>query len=146
LELNYWSNCSIVLIYSWIPTDLDETNSKVVKDKYGFALGNFQTTLSLERISFVFPIQCHQVFFLDDPFYNGGTNGDWEVICGTDVRSHYGDATSSTSDIKILNVGRDSDFWGLRVVEPEVASSTCIGFVILVEVAILRIQKLVFLT
>jgi hypothetical protein len=41
LELNYRSYYCIVLVCSWIPVDLDETNTKVVKDKYGFALGNF---------------------------------------------------------------------------------------------------------
>jgi hypothetical protein len=60
------------------------------------------------------------VFFSDDPLYNEGRNGDWKVICSTDIRGHRGDASSTRPNIGILNTGRDSDYWGLRVLDPEV--------------------------
>jgi hypothetical protein len=36
LELNYWSRYCIVLLCSWIPTELHQVNSKVVRDRYSF--------------------------------------------------------------------------------------------------------------
>jgi hypothetical protein len=116
LELNYRSHCCIVLLCSWIPTELHQANSKVVRDRYGFAVGNFQLTIPLGPHSFAFPTQCRQVFFSDDPTFNRNTGREWKVICNTDVRGHQGGASTMRVDIGFQNPGRDSDFEGLQVV------------------------------
>jgi hypothetical protein len=64
---------------------------------------------------FFFPMQCRQVFFSDDKKYSATHGGDWKVVCGTDVRGRRRDWHNVQLDIEILDVGRDSDFEGLRL-------------------------------
>jgi hypothetical protein len=55
LELDYKSHCCIVLLCSWIPAKVVPANMKMVKDKYGFAIGNFDRTMPPGPDSFTFP-------------------------------------------------------------------------------------------
>jgi hypothetical protein len=55
LELDYTSHCCIVLLCSWIPAKLIPANTKMVTDKYGFAIGNFFKTMPPGPDSFAFP-------------------------------------------------------------------------------------------
>jgi hypothetical protein len=66
--------------------------------------------------SFVFPIQCQQVFLLDDVEYNAVHGGDWKVICGTTVRGRRGDSDYKRPKIDILKLGRDVEWKGLHLV------------------------------
>jgi hypothetical protein len=47
LKLDYRNHCCIVLVCSWIPGDITGQNAKVVRDKYGFTIGNFMRTMPL---------------------------------------------------------------------------------------------------
>jgi hypothetical protein len=58
LELDYRSHSCIVLVCSWIPPSMGGPNAKVVRDDYGFTLGNFNQTMPLGPDSFTFPTQC----------------------------------------------------------------------------------------
>jgi hypothetical protein len=62
LELNYRSHCCIVLLCSWIPAKVVPGNTKILQDKYGFAVGNFVRTMPPGLDSFAFSTQCKQVF------------------------------------------------------------------------------------
>jgi hypothetical protein len=115
LELDYRTHCCIVLVCSWIPTTLQESNPKLFRDKYGFAVANFINTSKVGAHCFAFPTQCRQVFFSSDRKYSQRHGGDWKVICGTDVRGRRGDMDSSQPEIGILAPGRDSDHEGLRL-------------------------------
>jgi hypothetical protein len=104
-----------VLVCSWIPGNLSGPNPKVVRDDYGFTIGNFARTMLLGPDSFAFPTQYVQVFFSDDTDRNERCGGDWKVICGTDVRERRGDLSVGKPDIALLAARQDSDFSGLRV-------------------------------
>jgi hypothetical protein len=122
LELDHRSHYIIVLLCSWVPAKLDDINSKVRRDKYGFSMANLQAVNSDPGPNtFSFPTQCRQVFFSDEKNYSASHGGDWKVVSlvyGTDVRGRRGDWHNLRPDIKILDVGRDSDFEGLRLQFP----------------------------
>jgi hypothetical protein len=116
LELNYRSHCVIVLLCSWVSAKLDDPNSKVLRDRYGFSLANLHSANSEPGPNtFAFPTQCRQVFFSNDQNYSRVHGGDWKVVCSTDVRGRRGDWHSARPDIEILYAGRDSDFEGLHL-------------------------------
>jgi hypothetical protein len=115
LELDYRSHCYIVLLYSWIPAKLEASNPKVVQDRYGYALANLQSPMTLGQNSFAFPTQCQQVFFSDDVEYSGLHGVDWKVVCGTTVRGRRGESDYERPEIDILNPGRAVDWEGLRL-------------------------------
>jgi hypothetical protein len=123
LELNYKSHCVVVLVYSWISGDLERPNPKVVKDKYGFTLGNFQRTIPLGKDSFAFPTQCRQVYYSKDEAWNNKRGGDWRVIIGTEVRGRRIAVEDRRPDIPLLNPGRDEDYKGLRGISDYDSSS-----------------------
>jgi hypothetical protein len=57
LELNYRTYC--VLLYSWVSAKVDDVNSKVHRDRYGFALANMESANSESGPhTFAFPTQC----------------------------------------------------------------------------------------
>ena len=114
LELNYRSHCCVVLVCSFIPGVQGVRNSKVERDRYGFLLGNFISTMPIGPKSFAFPTQCQQVFFSKDVKWNEEWGGDWKVICGTDVRGKRGNLDIYQPNIEMLSIGRDSDFIGIR--------------------------------
>jgi hypothetical protein len=123
LELDYRSHCCIVLFCSWIPTKLVASNTKMLQDKYGFAVGNFERTMPPGPDSFAFPTQCQQVYFSDDINFNAAHGGEWKVILGTDIRGRCCDTQpTSRPDIQVLAAGRDNDFAGLRIQVPERAA------------------------
>jgi hypothetical protein len=76
LEVDYRNHCCIVLVCSWIPGTLKEPTAKVMRDDYGFEVGNFIWTMLLGADSFAFPTQCVQVFYLDDNVRNHRSGGD----------------------------------------------------------------------
>ena len=115
VELDYRNHCCVVLVCSWIPGTTTGQNPKVVRDDYGFTLGNFRNTMPLGPDSFAFPTQCIQVFYSDDQLKSTRTGGDWKVICSTDVRGRRGDINAARPDIEMLSMGRDSDFQGLQI-------------------------------
>jgi hypothetical protein len=116
LELNYRTNCVIVLICSWVSAKLDDVNPKVRRDRYRFALANMQTANSEPGPNtFAFPTQCRHVFFSTDRKFTSTHGGDWKVVCGTDVRGRRGDWQNVRPDIEILDVGRDADYEGLKL-------------------------------
>jgi hypothetical protein len=117
LELDYRNHYCIVLVCSWILGSTTGPHPKVVRDEYGFTLGNFVRTMPLGPDSFAFPTQCIQVFYSYDKVKSTRSGGDWKVICGTDVRGRRGDLSSARSNTEILSIGRDSDFEGLRVLQ-----------------------------
>jgi hypothetical protein len=90
LELSYRSHCCVVLLCSWIPGAQGIRNAKVERDRYGFLLGNFNSTMPVGPKSFAFPTQCQQVFFSSDENWNVERGGDWKVICDTEVRGRRG--------------------------------------------------------
>jgi hypothetical protein len=94
-------------------------NTKMVQDKFGFAVGNFQRTMPLGTDLFAFSTQCCQVFFLDDNKFNAAHGGDWKVICGTEVKGCLTETQPTFRlDIQVLVAGRDENFEGLSIVEP----------------------------
>jgi hypothetical protein len=116
LEFNYCTHYVIVLLCSWVPANLDDSNSKVRRDKYGFAMANMQSVNAEPGPNtFTFPTQCRQIFFSNNKKFSRSHGGDWKVVCGTDVRGRQGDWHSGHPEIEILNPGRDSDFEGLRL-------------------------------
>jgi hypothetical protein len=123
IELNYRSHCCIVLLCSWVPARMEASNSKVVRDRYGFAMVNLQSPMTLGPNSFAFPTQCQQVFFSDDVLYSGVHGGDWKVVCGTTVRGRRGDLDYERPEMQILNPGRDADWKGLRLVHASVSGN-----------------------
>ena len=114
IELNYRSHCVAVLACSWIPADLERSNRKVMKDEYGFGMGNFQRRLPLGKESFAFPMQCKQVFYSDDHVWNNEKGGDWKVIMGTEVRGRRLAEDEDAPDIPLLHPGQDTDHNGLQ--------------------------------
>jgi hypothetical protein len=62
MELNYRNHCCIVLVCAWIPGQTTGLNPKVVRDRYGFTLGNFSQIMPLGPESFAFTTQMQQVF------------------------------------------------------------------------------------
>ena len=115
MELDYRNHYYVVLVCSWILGTLTGQNPKVIRDDYGFTLGNFRNTMALGPDSFAFPTQCIQVFYSDDQVKSTRTGGDWKVICSTDVRGRRGDFNAARPDIDMLAMGRDSDFHGLQI-------------------------------
>jgi hypothetical protein len=103
-----------VLVCSWIPGDISGQNARIVRDKYGFTVGNFVHTMPLGPDSFTFPMQCIQVFYSNDKQRNDQMGGNWKVICSTDVRGRRGDVSIGRLEIAFLKAGKDSDFEGLR--------------------------------
>jgi hypothetical protein len=99
LELNYCSHCCVVLLCSWIPGTQGIRNAKVERDRYGFLLENFNSTMPVGPKSFAFPTQCQQVFFSSDENWNVERGGDWKVICGTEVRGRCGNLDLYYPDI-----------------------------------------------
>jgi hypothetical protein len=63
LELEYQSHYCVVLVCAWVRAYPEREGASVIRDRYGFTLGNFENTMSLGTESFAFPGQCHQVFF-----------------------------------------------------------------------------------
>jgi hypothetical protein len=116
LELNYRMHCVIVLLCLWVFAKLEDSNSKVRKDRYGFVVANMQSAnQEPSPNSFAFPTQCRQFFFSDDKKFTRTHGGDWKVLYATDVRGRRGDWHSGRPEIDILNLGRDSDFEGLQL-------------------------------
>jgi hypothetical protein len=116
LKLDYRSHCCIVLFCSWIPAKLVASNTKMVQDKYGFAVGDFKRTMSPGPDSFAFPMQFWQVYFSDDRNFNVARGGDWKIILGTDVRGQHSDTQpTSRPGIQVLAAGKDNDFPELRI-------------------------------
>jgi hypothetical protein len=114
LELNYRTYC--VLLYSWVSAKVDDVNSKVHRDRYGFALANMESANSESGPhTFAFPTQCWQVFFSNDKKFTEVHGGDWKVVCGTDIRGRQGDWHNQRPDVEILEPGRDLDFPGLQL-------------------------------
>jgi hypothetical protein len=58
VELEYWSHCCVVLVCSWVRAYPEQEGAAVIRDRYGFTLGNFQNTMPLGIESFAFPGQC----------------------------------------------------------------------------------------
>jgi hypothetical protein len=114
LELDYKSHCCVVLVCSWIYVDVVENSNKIVRDRYGFVLGNFTSPIPLGPASFAFPTQCKQVFFYNDSSWNSSRGGDWKVIIGTQVRERRVAEEDSRPDIAIMKVGWDSKHEGLQ--------------------------------
>jgi hypothetical protein len=94
-----------------------------VKDKDGFALGNFQRTIPLGKDSFAFPTQCRQVYYSKDEAWNNKRGGDWRVIIGTEVRGRHIAVEDRRPNIPLLNPGRDEDYKGLRGISDYDSSS-----------------------
>ena len=63
LELNYQSHCCIILLCLWIPAKLVLGNTKMIQEKYGFAVGNFVRTMPPGPDSFTFAMQSAKYFF-----------------------------------------------------------------------------------
>jgi hypothetical protein len=119
LELNYRSHCCIVLLCSWIPAKVVLGNTKILQNKYGFAVGNFVRTMPPSPESFAFPTHCKQVFFSNDEKLNEARGGDWKVILGTTVRGRRNETQpTSGPDIEVLASRRDEEFEGLRIMLP----------------------------
>jgi hypothetical protein len=114
LELNYRSHYCIVLVCSWIPRAQNIRHPKLERDRYGFVLGNFGTTMVVGPKSFAFPTQCQQLFFSNDEKWNEEQGGDWKVISRTDVRSRGGNLDMYQPDIEMLALDRDVDFEGFQ--------------------------------
>jgi hypothetical protein len=98
-----------------VPVELSPSNSKVIRDKYGFALANMQLPLLVGPNLFAFPSKCRQVLFFDDVKYSREHGGDWKVVCTTDVRGRLGDLQYEQPDIQILNPGRDANWEGFHI-------------------------------
>jgi hypothetical protein len=92
-------------VCAWIPGRTIGLNPKVVRDRYGFTVGNFSQTMPLGPELFAFPTQCIHVFYSDDKIKNVSVGGDWKVICGTDVRGRRGDLSIARPDIEMLASG-----------------------------------------
>jgi hypothetical protein len=56
LKLDYQSHIVVVLVCSWIFATLDSSNPKIVRNKYGFVLGNFNSCIPLSQHLFCFPL------------------------------------------------------------------------------------------
>jgi hypothetical protein len=96
--------------------NLSRPHPKVVRDEYGFVVGNFVcTVMPLGPNSFAFPTQCIQVFYSDDIHRTERSGRDWKVICGTDIRGKRRDLNVGRPEIALLAAEHDSNFPGLRV-------------------------------
>lgn len=115
LELDYRNHCTTVLVCDWVRAGNDVRFPHVQRDRYGFAVANFNHMDSkVHANSFAFPLHVQQVFFSDDPHRRG-----WKVICRTDVRGRRGQLEDYQSIPSMVEVGNDEDFMGLQPIALE---------------------------
>lgn len=110
LELDYRNHCTTVLVCDWVKRTADVHFPHVQRDRYGFAVANFNhMDGKVHANSFAFPLHCQQVFFSDDPHRPG-----WKVICRTEVRGRRGEIEVHQGSPSMIDVGNDQDFIGLQ--------------------------------
>ena len=111
LELDYRNHCTTILVCDWVRGTQDVRFPNVQRDRYGFAVANFNHMDGrVHTKSFAFPLHCQQVFFSDDPHKRG-----WKVVCRTDVRARRGHPQINQIIPSMIHVGHDEDFQGLQL-------------------------------
>ena len=111
VEIDYSRHYVVLLVCDWVKANYRGRNATVKKDEWGFTMANFRARVPFGYESFVFPIHCQQVFFLDDEDEVG-----WKVVLRTEVRGRRIDIRAEEEEEpQMFAMERDEDFEGLQV-------------------------------